>query len=520
MARKVVFFLLLLVLPGNLRAQSSPGNAGNDLIGINLSAIADWSTGHPFVDIFRTARPWISQRDGANWGEGGPLALTPEGWIASLEPGQYAETIMFSGNPALAVGLDGLYTVLYDGEGQIAFRGNNVTIVRADPGLLIVDARPGQGAIFLQVRQTNPRDPLRNIRFLLPGAEGLYAAQPFNPYFLDVISRFKVLRFMDWMGTNGAGIQEWAERPRVTDATYALRGVPVEIMVQLARTVHADVWFNMPHRATDDYVLQFATYVRDNLPPDLKVYIEYSNETWNGQFPQAQYVIEQGKALGLADGDDFLAGLRYYSQRSVEIFTIWESVFGGTERLVRVLASQAANPWTGEQIALWNEAYLHADALAIAPYFSCDDPGNPDTAEATALLTVNELLDRQLTNLQPGGCAHTYITQHVELAKRYQLQPVAYEGGQHLVGYGGAENNDTLTTLFMAANRDIRMGEIYLTYLRTWRDAGGGIFMLYNDIASPTKFGSWGLLEYVTQNPRTAYKYQAVMNFLDEIQQP
>jgi hypothetical protein len=40
----------------------------------------------------------------------------------------------------------------------------------------------------------------------------------------------------------------------------------------------------MPHLADDDYHRQFASYVRDSLRPDVKVYVEWSNEVWHTGF--------------------------------------------------------------------------------------------------------------------------------------------------------------------------------------------------------------------------------------------
>jgi hypothetical protein len=55
----------------------------------------------------------------------------------------------------------------------------------------------------------------------------------------------------------------------------------------------------MPHQASDEYVRQFALLVKEKLDPSLKVYIEYSNEVWNGIFAQHRYAEEQGKKIGL-----------------------------------------------------------------------------------------------------------------------------------------------------------------------------------------------------------------------------
>jgi hypothetical protein len=472
MKRWLCAILALLVMSTTTTyAQDKYPNDNNNLLGTNLTGVVDWSTQHPFVDVFKTSRPWISQRQGAGWGEGGDLALTPEGWVASLKAEQYAETLMFTDVPGYP---EGEYTLLYDGDGSIAFGFNNTAIVSSEPGRIVVRVTKADTGVSLQVRATTAQNPIRNIRFIMPGHEKTYQTQPFNPAFLSRTERFAALRFMDWMLTNDSTVRTWSDRPALTDATYMLRGVPMEVMVQLANTLHVDAWFNVPHQASDDYVRAFATYVRDNLAKDLKAYVEYSNETWNGQFSQARYVIEQGTTLGLGDGDPFLAGLRYHSTRSVQIFSIWTEVFGGSQRLVRVLASQAGNAWTGEQIVTWKDAFKNADALAIAPYFSCDDPGNPETMDRIAALSVEKLLDSQLANVKKGGCAEQQVTENAKVARSYGLKLIAYEGGQHLVGYFGAENNDKLTELFIAANRHPRMKEI------TWNTCGCGTRLVGN----------------------------------------
>lgn len=513
MRRLLISGILLMALAvGGLPLEAAPARHPSPQretpLGTNLAGVVDWTTQQPFVDVFKTARPWISQREGAAWGEGGPLALTPEGWVASLEAGQYAETLMYTSDPAYPAGE---YILLYKGEGTLVFNNGGVEILSEAAGRMVVNVTQTSGALFLQLRATNPADPLRDIRFIMPGHESTYESAPFNPLFLEKTRPFRALRFMDWMNTNDSPAISAAARPLPSDATYMARGVPVEVMVQLANTLQADAWFNMPHQADESYVRELATVVRDQLDPDLKAYIEYSNETWNSQFAQFHYAIEQGQALNLGEGDTFLGSLRFHSQRAVEFFAIWEDVFGGSERLVRVLAAQAANVWTGEQIITWQNAFEHADAIAIAPYFSCDDAGNPATVDTIAALSVDELLDRQMANVQEGGCAVQWMRDYAALAGQYGLELVAYEGGQHLVGYGGAENNEALTALFVEANRHPRMGEIYRTYLQAWFDAGGGLFMHFSDIGEPGKFGSWGALEYLTQD--SSPKYEALMEF-------
>jgi len=74
-------------------AMAAPPDA-KPRLGINLAGPADWMTELAFVDVFRTARPWISQKKGAGWGQGPELALDEFGWVKRLEPGCYAEAML------------------------------------------------------------------------------------------------------------------------------------------------------------------------------------------------------------------------------------------------------------------------------------------------------------------------------------------------------------------------------------------------------------------------------------------
>jgi len=59
------------------------------------------------------------------------------------------------------------------------------------------------------------------------------------------------------------------------------------------------------------------------------------------------------------------------------------------------------------------------------------------------------------------------------VADQYGLKLVAYEVGQHLAGIAGAENNKKLTKLFIQANTDARMGDMYTQSLITWTQLDG-----------------------------------------------
>ena len=96
----------------------------------------------------------------------------------------------------------------------------------------------------------------------------------------------------------------------------------------------------------------------------------------------------------------------------------------------------------------------------------------------------------------------------------YKLSLLAYEGGQNFAN----GSTDALNTLYMAANRDSRMGQAYARYFQQWKTGGGQLFMYYNDVGVESKYGSWGALESIMQTttPLSSAppKWQAIQNFI------
>lgn len=481
-------------------------------LGINLSGPADWNTEHPFVDVFKLSRKWISQKKGEAWGKGPELERDENGWIKRLDADCWVETPILTGGYAPV----GEYVCLYDGDGIIDFSINAKVVSRA-PGKVVVNLTPTKGGTFLVLRQTNPTNYVRNIRVIMPGFVDKYQTEPFEPRFLKRWCNFNTFRFMDWMLTNNSKQRSWKDRPTTNYCNYTERGVPIEVMVNLCNQLGINPWFCMPHLADDEYVEQFAILVKKLLRPDLKIYIEYSNEVWNSMFAQNRYAADRAKELGIGPAERPWEGAaKYYAQRSVEIFKIWEKVFGGTERIVRVIAWQAAGGeyWSDKMVLSHKETYKNTDALAIAPYFSMNisPKGKPD-AETVSKWSVEQVLDYAETNSIAE--AVRWIKTQKKVADKYGLSLICYEAGQHFVGVAGAENNVALTKLLISANKHPRIGALYKKYLDAWRDVGGGDLMcIFSSVGSYSKWGSWGLLENALEDGSP--KYDAVIKWLTE----
>jgi hypothetical protein len=472
-------------------------------MGINLAGVTDWSTEFPFADVFKTSRPWVSQKQGQPWGKGGELK-TEKGWVKELAPAQFAEALMFVDMGNRYPG--GKYVCLYEGAGTIEF-GHAAKVGESKPGRIELEVLPERGMLTLKVTKT-PVDKIRVIPADLEkdGKE----TTPFRPAFLKRYEGFAAVRFMDWQRTNNSKQAKWDQRAKPDDATQTSdKGVAIEHCVALANEMKADPWFCIPHLADDDYVEQFANLIQKELAKDRKVYIEYSNETWNGQFEQARYCARKGKELGLSE-NGYEGQLRYSAQRSVEIFKIFEKVFGGKDRLVRVLAAQSVNPWTGTTAMDWKDAAKSADAIAIAPYFG-GALGDPKTADEVAALSVDQILDRCAESIESNK---KHLAKYAEEAKKRKLKLMAYEAGQHLAGHGGAENNEKLTKLFHEANRHPRMKDLYLQDMKNWAEAGGDTYCLFSSVGRYSKWGAWGLKEYDDDDDAKAPKLQAVRDVI------
>jgi len=495
---------LLLPLAGCVTKPAMPPRE----LGMNLAGITFYSSEIVFVDAFKQSRPWASQMPDKPFDTGGPLTVNDEGWVTRLNGnGHYAEALMF-------VGLDGHYPggnylCLYDGKGEIEF-GEAAETVDRKPGRIAVKVTPKNGALALRLKSTDPADPVRNIRMILPGHDKTYREQPFHPQFLKRWEGFSAVRFMDWGATNNSKIVKWEERSRVDHATQGTsKGVSLEHQVKFAAALKADPWFCIPHLADDEYVREFGKFLKANVAADRKIYVEYSNECWHGGFEAGRYCIEKGKQLGLSK-QDYEAGLRFYAQRSVRIFKILEAELGDAKRLVRVLATQPDSEWAVDVVLDWQEAGKQVDALAIAPYFGAR-LGKPAAAELSAALTVDQVLDACAKEVEANG------ERTAKLARKIHdrgLKLLTYESGQHLVGVEGAENNEKLMKLFQAANRHPRMKELYLQDMRNWQNAGGNLFCIFASVGGYSKWGSWGVLEYADQDEATAPKLQAIREFL------
>ena len=361
-------------------------------LAFGLTTVSDYSTQMAFLDLMKMSRPWIGHTNTA-WSAmttdqlvaGG--YLDADGWPTRIPDGLSSiGTIWAWGNaatadPVAAASRAGTYVLSYEGEGTLQIQGQGITILSSEPGRIVVQNLLG-GQMMLNITSTDPSHSgnyLRNISLVPQEYEALHeAGQIFNPDWLALVQDARQLRFMDWMVTNGSNQVNWDDRPEIGDVTWAGKsGVPVEVMVQLANQTGTEPWFNIPVGASADYILQFATYVRDHLDPGLKVHVEFANEAWNPALPSYGVL----KALSEAEWG-VTAPMDYFAKCATEAALIWDQVFGASadDRVDNVIGTQTMNSWIAGRIMVapnWlaNEPDSYVapssvfDSLAITTYF-------------------------------------------------------------------------------------------------------------------------------------------------------
>lgn len=473
-------------------------------IGTNLAEVREYGSEFPFADLMKQSRTWIST-SGTTWDDGKPLSLDERGWVKSLAPGQKARALLAWGD-GLRVP-KGTYRLTATGKGRLNLWPQG-GVVDVDGAVSVdVDVDSARGGVAVTIDATDPANPVRDIALRLPGVAPTDA---FNPAFVSRLKGFETLRFMDWLDTNHSTLSLPADRPVMTDARYTVKGVPAEVIGALCAAANADAWVNVGHTWGDDLVRAFAVALRDTLPKDRRVYVEHSNEVWNGIFPQANAMKSTGLAAGLAK-DPFEAQLRAHAKRSVEVHAIFEEVFGAEKsRVVRVVGGWASNAWSsGVLLDQIKKQGAVVDAIAIAPYFggSFGEPAQRGEVQSLGVPAFMAKLEGAVD--EAIGWAKA---QH-EVATKWGVALVAYEGGQHLVGVGPVAEDAIVNRLFDAANRDPGMKALYLRYLQGWKAAGGGLFLHFTSTYRPTKYGRWGAAETLDQPRADAPKLDALLTF-------
>ena len=512
---------------------TAPNHA--DKIGLDLDGIGDGSRSMPFVDVAKTLRPFslIGKAD---------LAPTDsDGW-----PTADCQTVFFDIRPfpAWSPPIDdpdkfqpdwsGTYKLSLTGQATLGIvEGNNSVANEAfdattNTTTADIVVKPGSGLLIVSFAKTKrmPTSPegsgFTHLKLIRPGYPA-NTKQVFTTEFLRALKPFAALRYMDVLASNhgpgyygdaGHHTLEWKDRRLPSDATQQENGnkygLAWEYIVDLANQTDKDAWINIPIAASDDYVKQLAIFLKKGLNPNIKIYIEHSNEVWNFGFPQYIYnklaaidEVKQGHSPLNNDGstDQETWTHRRHAKRLHDIAETFKQVFGSQamfSRIRPIYASWLISPDPHyKDVLTWAEKtygppkeYFYG--MAGAAYY------NAEKASSTA--SPSEILEVMRKNSDDNGNFHRQLK---AIADSFGLKYTQYEIGPD---NGGGKTENVANRI--RANRLPAMKDLVLYDANKWFSMGGDMYMYFAAPGGYSRHGCWGLSEDIRQ--LNTPKWQAI----------
>lgn len=522
--------------PSNLRA----GTITDPGVGIYLN----WNRftevhGSPFIDHLKLGDGWRSSGGGnLNWNQ--LLAaghIDAEGRAISKPAG--ADNLLFPALAAMPAQSDGTrrYRLFYEGnitngwvvgsaDAQDTGTSNGLNYIDFDytangenSASLLLDSWTG----IVRLRGLVRHDDLADF----------HAGHIFRRPWLEMIRNTRMLRFVDWMGTeNYGGSGLWANRYTPGRATYqGGEGVPVEVMCQLCNLIGADPWFSLVSNADDNYVTQFATVARNTLGANRHMYLELSSKAWDGaNYSTADYF--RSMAVTLFSSASIEASMEAYGGRSSQVFMLARAVWSGADlpRLHTILQGWTPNAdisefafsaprWValgGGRVAPWTvttDYALHANLDGDMRYngTSTRDPlDSLIAANGTNSPTVFNYMANAMSTgggYSISGLETAYAAQKAMIANYGNPTVICYEGGSHLCVPPERNNNANWIATFNNYHNSQIWADVWQEDVENWYDAFGpaNIFVFKSDIRLPDQNNGYGILRWsgdTVNNPR------------------
>lgn len=525
-----IFLLAALLFLFTSEANAQLPDSCKLRFGTNLAGLADWGTEIPFVDLMRMSRTWYTKsigdpEDPFDSGFTGELDLREDGY-----PSHVPQTVPGSPYPQKVVTIwaitdgwpAGEYTVLWEGEGELTFWGNYENLRQTSDHRIVFDFPEPKGSILeMTIERSEIENPIRDIRLLMPGTEDTYESEPFYDLWLEKLEPFHTVRFMDWGQTNNWGqineweigdgsLVNWDERSQPDYYTWTHnKGVPYEMMIELMNRQKIDGWVCVPHTASEDYIRRMARYFRDQLDPDLHLYVEYSNEIWNWMFGQAQWTNTYGPE---ASGETWPEGTVKFIQRTMDYWT--EEFEGQPDRITRVVGVQTGWQDVAERV-VYNMRPNSFDAVSPTYYFSFDEAADEKLDALGEVAGPEDIARHVRENMERNIEAVRGIR---TIADSLNKQLAFYEGGQHFTPHPFGEE-PTYAQALLDIQRDPVMYDLYQEWFgelrEIHRDDSPWLLMNFSFISDRSaRYGSWGILETMDQDTKVipAPKYQAIMD--------
>jgi hypothetical protein len=373
-----------------------------------------------------------------------------------------------------------------------------------------------------------------NARLIRPGYSA-NSTQLYTNEFLAALTPYSTLRYLDPENTNGQPYFNGNTLVTVNASQVDQTGLPWEYLVTLANQTNTDMWINIPQGATDDYVAAVAGIIKNGgtvngvtyagLNPNLKIYVEYSNEVWGGipgnenyqaaavqnsasnqplsTFPGNQDIYQNSD--GTTTTDVYTALGRRYLERTAEIGQIFQSVIGAdpTHQHIRpVLGWQENNSAFYPAALSWFETYFGSASAAFYGMGNADYWGPTDYSSVNAV--ISSLQAQETSYAIPNAIDFTTI------ATYYGLKNVSYEGGPSISG----DPSTAAGQVALAASRDPRMEAlVYQHYIDYFEDGGALANYFDGPFGILTPSNEWPIAELNQYgDPSSSARYEGTVD--------
>ena len=476
------------------------------VLATNIGGAAPMASEGAFVNVAMTLNPWGTYQ--YPWKTDPSLTFSADGY-----PLENASTMTYLyGYP------NGQYQFSYTGSATLTVTGAGslnappVTANGVTTGSFTVLITPTHPLLGFNVTNIDPNNPMDNFKVVDPQYT-LNSTQVYTSAFLTRLAPFSLLRFsIGWNNTaNNVGLVNWSDRVLPTDFLQeGPNGLAYEYIIGLANLTHKDIWISIPYMASTEYVTQMAQFFAANLDPGINLYLEYSNEVWNGGTGPLNYV----KTAALANPslipttDQTALVLQEAAYQIVTDGEIFRNAFGASASVVKpVLAGFISDP-TAFTTALqyvqqtFGPPSQYLSDISIAPYiFMSNSLDNSSLTMDILFASLNQNLSIQMAA----------AAQSVQIGNSFGLPTVAYEGGQSLSPWNtyGVVTNSWLK---YTAQRDPRMYTLYQNLIKDWQLIGGGFLSFTAQYFYSRNSGFWGLLDQgYMSGPEVSQKWDAVL---------
>ncbi|MDX2194832.1 MAG: hypothetical protein NW207_00310, partial [Cytophagales bacterium] len=508
---RIFYVILLLLSHYTIQGQNcTPASVPYPHMGTNIPNATDM----PWINLWHQINPSHSQ-----WGGDG-LVLGSDGWPNS------------KANHNIVIGRDVLLVMPIVGRVKISYKGtlsqlnnfggtNGVTVVTSQANF------PSTGYSYYELQVNIPiatvtgneltmqfHNHVEDVKIMRPGFE-ITETQIIHPTYMNLLNNFTTFRYMPFLSTNSwyvdneydcnsiYGDVDWNERSNANmpQSMVGTRGGSWEYVVLLSNQFNKDLWIDLPIRATNSYITNLAQFLKDNVKPNLNIYMEMGNETWNSaggfcSFRQLQQIY----------GNDWDAHRRYHAIRGKEVVDIFAGIWGWSEinnRIRMLIPGQIAYGVPGDGWAVghsldWMEQNHGAAAIkqyfygvAAAPYFGSQSHSDVNTIIAQSQSSIDNDIFGEFSNEWWGGGA--YMGNKLEgwlgRAGQYGLKLLSYEGGPDMDYTSGSGGNKNL------AMQDPRMRDLCLDYWNSWYSRYGYSALFNQFLATFNQSGLYTLGE-------------------------